>query len=116
MKQHTVEKDWGREVWFHNSKLYCYKHLHVRAGEYCSLHYHEDKSETFVIIKGIVELRVGDQIWTLHPEDSVTIHPYERHQFRGVVDSIIAEASTHHKETDSIRVTREWECKTECIV
>ena len=104
----TIEKTWGRETWFHNSQLYCYKHLFVRAGEHCSYHYHVDKSETFVVLEGGIELIVDGEAKTLTVGQDVTIHPYQKHQFRGVTDAVIAEASTHHKETDSIRVTREW--------
>lgn len=104
----VVEKSWGREHWFHNSQLYCYKHLFVRQGEYCSYHYHAEKSETFVVLVGEIELILQAELRVMKPGDSVTIHPYEKHQFRGVVDSVVAEASTHHKETDSVRVTRAW--------
>ena len=107
-----VAKAWGYEQWFHNSRLYCYKHLHIEQGKFCSLHYHEDKSETFVVLSGEVQIWVNGKLSRHVTGDSVTIHPYEAHQFRGVVDSVIAEASTHHKDSDSIRITREWQTES----
>jgi mannose-6-phosphate isomerase-like protein (cupin superfamily) len=100
-----VEKSWGRELWVHNSPMYCGKVLEVQPGKECSLHYHAQKHETFYVLEGIVLLWLGQYVqepyweetpggmvccppkvrgeWHLVEKGSVVeIQPYMVHRFR----------------------------------
>lgn len=99
----TVQKAWGKEVWFANSPLYCGKILYLNKGYVCSYHHHEEKNETFYLFSGIVAMIINDKKRILKEGDSVNLEPYDKHNFAGITDSIIIEVSTKHSEDDSIR-------------
>lgn len=90
-----------------------------------SLHWHQEKDETFIIIKGEVQLEVGGPcqlgLSKLFPKkktirlkvgDSYRLTPGTPHRFMSITNkSIILEVSTHHEDDDSvkIKVARELE-------
>ena len=53
-KPKEVEKCWGHEIWLANNKEndYCGKILFIKEGESTSMHYHENKHETFYVLSG----------------------------------------------------------------
>lgn len=117
-------KGWGLEIWYANSPDYCLKKLFVVAGKRCSVHYHEEKRETFVLQSGLIKL-----LWAPPEEFDIVDHSPDRffrharelmmtpgssfdipqrmlHQFIGLEDSWLIEASTQHKESDSYRLIK----------
>lgn len=100
----VVDKDWGKEIWVVN-KEYCGKILEVDKGGYCSIHYHKNKDETFLVIKGKVLMWVEGQSWVMEPGHSQYIPPNTKHRFTGLAKkSRIIEFSTHHEDSDSYRI------------
>jgi mannose-6-phosphate isomerase-like protein (cupin superfamily) len=109
-QQNFVKKGWGSERWLHNGS-YCGKVLTVKEGKKCSFHYHKIKDEVFYLDKGEIIVRYGhsDNIALaeeihLNEGESFHIPTGLRHQFEAVQDSIIVEFSTHHEDSDSIRI------------
>jgi mannose-6-phosphate isomerase-like protein (cupin superfamily) len=110
-----VDKDWGHEEWLVNEEKYCGKFLYLKKGKRCSLHYHQNKDETFYINKGkvLMEILIPNKIENkifYSPErrimkegDRQHITPGMQHRFSGLEDSVIIEFSTHHEDTDSYR-------------
>lgn len=103
-----VEKVWGSEEWVVNNDKYCMKHLTLKKGMRCSLHYHKEKDETFVIFSGLVYMEIEDERnaiegYTMMPGDRVRIKPNTAHRFSGLKNSLIIEVSTHHEDEDSYR-------------
>ena len=99
-----VPKIWGYEKWLENNDNYCCKILSLNKGFQCSLHYHKNKDETFLVTSGHVRLEAGGEISYLRAGSFVRIPPNTLHRFAGIQDSIIVEVSTHHEESDSYRV------------
>ena len=101
-----VNKDWGREIWLENTDLYCAKILELNPGWQCSLHYHLKKTETFLILDGIVnlEIDVDGAAMTLIPGQKFQINPNTAHRFKSVDGATILEISTHHDDADSYRL------------
>lgn len=104
-----VEKKWGVEIWYANTPLYCAKELVLEPGWACSLHKHEIKTETFVILTGHCTLEFGKQIRLMVPGDSQTIESGTYHRFSLTPEAKepcrILEVSTHHEDSDSYRLT-----------
>jgi mannose-6-phosphate isomerase-like protein (cupin superfamily) len=83
-----------------------------------SLHYHKEKDETFIIIKGEVQLEVGGpcqlgldklypkkKVYRLKVGESYRLEPHTVHRFTSISNnSIILEVSTHHDDEDSIKL------------
>jgi len=101
-----VPKVWGKEVWIVNCDKYCGKLLYLKAGAICSVHMHPIKQETFYTLDGQVALTVEGREHTLSTSSGPqTIHPGQKHFFRGITDATILEISTHHSEEDVVRYT-----------
>lgn len=110
---HFVPKGWGYERWIVNRDDYCGKLLFMNKGKKLSWHYHEKKTETFYINKGSVVIYYGysDDINScitqeLYTGDIFHVPVGLRHRLLALEDAEIMEFSTHHEDSDSIRVEK----------
>lgn len=102
-----VPKVWGKEVWLVNNDKYCAKLLHLDRGAEGSMHYHPVKQETFYCLEGQVALTIEDTDYMLGQfSRPKTIMPGQKHQIKGICDSVILEVSTHHDEKDVVRLSQ----------
>lgn len=105
-----VSKGWGGEHIVVNTPEYCGKRLLVLAGRRCSVHYHEQKTETFCVQSGRlqVDIREGDTIKAhfLEPGQVLHIPAGTIHQFMASRDTWLLEFSTHDDPADSIKLER----------
>ena len=99
----VVPKVWGREIWLVNEPEYCCKLLEINKGASGSLHYHSLKKETFILAQGKIKLEYGDKTVKLSV-GYITIPPELPHRFTGLKQSAILEISTHHDDTDVVRI------------
>lgn len=99
-----VPKLWGYEKWLENNEKYCCKILSLNKGYQCSLHYHKNKDETFLVTEGHIRLELGGEVIDMRPGSFVRVLPNMPHRFAGLENSLIIEISTHHEEDDSYRV------------
>jgi len=103
-----VDKPWGYEVRWATTSRYLGKVLHVNKGEALSLQYHEQKDETILLVKGVLDLELDDADGTLHKHrmkvgETAHITPGRRHRFTAVEDCDIFEVSTPDME-DVVRL------------
>ena len=110
-----VPKGWGYEKWIHNSDLYCGKILFFVKGKKCSWHYHEKKDEVFYVLSGkVVVLYSGENhgIDFINLANKIVLVKGEkwhvpngmRNRKIALEDSEILEISTHHEDSDSIKI------------
>jgi mannose-6-phosphate isomerase-like protein (cupin superfamily) len=114
----TVEKPWGREIWYADQAAYAGKVLEVKKGRRLSLQYHERKTETLFLLSGKVLLTLralaagetpapslvtpADQsVWL--PGRAVHIPARTIHRFEALEDSVLLEVSTPEL-TDVVRL------------
>lgn len=104
--KHSTPHKWGWEYWLVNNDLYCAKLLELVAPKIrSSLHYHEKKDETFIILDGKVVLEVHGENHLLATGDSIRLCPKVQHRFWSVSkNSLILEVSTHHDDDDTVRL------------
>ena len=114
--QELHRKNWGHERWIVNKPEYCGKILHFRESTQCSIHYHNEKDETFYLLSGKLKIRYSDQDFKresysdgveyriLYPGETFHVYPGLRHEIYAYEDSDLLEISTFHKEEDSIRL------------
>jgi mannose-6-phosphate isomerase len=103
-----IEKPWGWEKWIEVNQNYVVKELFMKAGNSCSLQYHEKKHETIYLISGTLKFYVGDDKTNLkeiilNPSDYYTIPPLLIHRMEAIIDSLYIESSTNHLD-DVIRI------------
>ena len=112
----TIKKSWGREELIYND-LYCCKLLvYSRPGIASSLHYHKQKTETFVVTSGLfmIEImpvsedggadRAEGKTEKYEPGDSITLPPLTAHRVRCIKPGVLVEASTHDSAEDCVRL------------
>lgn len=100
-----IEKPWGYELhWVPESAPYMGKVLHIDAGRRLSLQVHDEKSESWFILKGKAKVmwdnNKGELIETeLEEGKGYTTKVGQRHRLIGVTDCDILEVSTPEKGT-----------------
>jgi mannose-6-phosphate isomerase len=100
-----VEKPWGYELHFvPEGEEYMGKVEHIDAGKRMSLQIHDEKVETYLLIKGRAKLvwenNKGELIETeLEPFKGYTCEVGRKHRLCGISDCDIIEAATPEKGT-----------------
>jgi mannose-6-phosphate isomerase-like protein (cupin superfamily) len=111
--QKIVPKPWGHEVIFAPENLsYTGKIEVINAGKRTSLHYHEAKLETMVLVSGKAVLWLADdqgqiEKIEMEPQKGYTIPLKQVHRFEAIEDSMIIEASEPEKGT-TVRVEDDY--------
>ena len=95
-----IDKPWGYEELVEHNSSYVVKKLFMKKDHSCSIQYHELKTETIVVLKGRLNIYIGDTLETLEKKeynegDTVTIYPYTVHRMEGIEDCIYLETSTN---------------------
>lgn len=110
--RYVVPKGWGYELWIVNTE-YCGKKLYFAPGKRLSWHYHNVKDETFYVLRGRLNLyfSTGDDIsaaeqTVLNPGDVFHVPVGLRHRLHALEASEVFEFSTHHEDSDSIRIEK----------
>jgi len=108
-----VQKPWGYELWFAETKHYIGKILFVRAGSRLSLQYHISKDESIYLYKGRMEFWSGTSVNSLNKtilEEGEARHipPGLLHRFCALTDCFIFEVSTPHPD-DVVRVEDDYD-------
>jgi mannose-6-phosphate isomerase-like protein (cupin superfamily) len=106
-----VPKGWGWERWIWNDDRYCGKILHFLPGKKCSWHYHAIKDEVLYVSSGQIMMQYGEEddidkasVVILMTGDAFHVRTGLRHRMTAVGEAEIFEVSTHHEDSDSIRV------------
>lgn len=83
------------EFWIANEDRhgYCGKFLFVFDGQTCPYHHHVRKHETFFIVKGVVRMRVGDEVRQMREGDVLSMPPLMGHSFTGIGPALVLEVS-----------------------
>lgn len=104
-----VEKGWGREVHLVNFQ-YCAKYLDFNKGARFSFHFHLEKTETFFLLSGKVEVEginlATSERYTLimEPGEAIHVPAVSPHRITALEDSRILEVSTHDDSGDNYRI------------
>lgn len=115
-KPKKVEKDWGYEIWLANNeeKNYCGKILFIEKDRSTSMHYHEEKHETFYVLSGklMVKLQNTNEKYQIRTTSTICEQGQSMEMPRKQIHKLIAhgedltliETSTFHKDKDSLRL------------
>lgn len=95
-----AEKPWGYEELIECNDKYVVKKLFMKKDHACSIQYHELKTETILVVSGLLNIYIGNSLETLEkrlfrPGETVTIKPYTVHRMEAVDDCTYFETSTN---------------------
>ena len=84
------------EYWIANELEagYCGKYLFLFDRQQCPFHGHEQKHETFFVVKGKVKMVVGRKEQIMDQGDILAMPPGNVHSFTGIGNALILEIST----------------------
>lgn len=106
-----VKKGWGYEQWICNNDKYCGKFLIFDPNKKCSVHYHKIKDEVLYVDEGSITLIYywldSENKNNIELKKGMSFHIQTNcvHQMiAGVNGAKIIEFSTHHENSDSIRL------------
>ena len=91
------------EFWIANEEDagYCGKFLFVADGQTCPYHRHDNKHETFFVVKGQVRMVVDDDAKVLQEGDTLVMPPGQRHSFTGLGPALLLEVSMPSMRQDN---------------
>ncbi len=83
------------------NEKYCKKLIIMLAGQNNPEHFHKKKDESFIVIKGDLEVIVDSKIHNLSPGDILHIPIMSKHSFSTKNGAVFEEISTTHYKDDS---------------
>jgi quercetin dioxygenase-like cupin family protein len=107
-----IEKPWGHEIIWAETKDYVGKILFIKAGHRLSKQYHEVKEETVYVVSGcLYNYDENDEVNQFLPGQSFHVVPGQVHRFAaGDLDVELVEVSTPHLQ-DVIRISDDYKRK-----
>src|SRR5690242_12403287 len=104
----TVVKPWGKEEWIAHNEFYALKLITLNKGHRTSLHYHDEKRETYYVEHGKILSWLQSDKGTIDKKELgagsiVEIYPGKAHRVEALEDTLIIEVSTPHLD-DVVRV------------
>ncbi|HWP26655.1 MAG TPA: mannose-1-phosphate guanylyltransferase/mannose-6-phosphate isomerase [Xanthobacteraceae bacterium] len=110
-----VHRPWGSYQSLDEGNRYQVKRIVVKAGGRLSLQMHYHRAEHWVIVRGTARVTVGDQVKTLHENESIYIPIGSRHRLEnpGKIDLELIEVQTgsYLGEDDIIRIEDDYRRK-----
>lgn len=108
-----IEKPWGHEEIWAETRRYVGKYLHIKSGKRLSRQYHQKKEETIRVLEGelLLELGTSDNIIQKILKKGETYHvmPGTIHRFCATKeDVILVEVSTTELD-DVVRLVDDYE-------
>ena len=107
-KVKRVEKPWGHELWWAQTKAYVGKLIVVDKGHRLSLQYHDRKRETLFVLRGTLLLEHRGKKRRLTPGRAFDIEPKDVHRFSAPFGRVtLLEASTPQVK-DVVRLSDDY--------
>jgi mannose-1-phosphate guanylyltransferase/mannose-6-phosphate isomerase len=107
-----VHRPWGSYQSLDVGTRYQVKRIVVKAGGRLSLQMHHHRAEHWVVVRGTARVTVGDEIKTLHENESIYIPISSRHRLEnpGKIDLELIEVQTgsYLGEDDIVRIEDDY--------
>jgi len=106
----VINKPWGYEKIWAQTKDYVGKLLFIKVGHRLSKQYHEVKEETILVIKGTLCVYDGeDNVRHVFPGENFHVVPGQIHRFGAVYSNVeMIEVSTNHMD-DVVRLEDDYD-------
>jgi len=76
----TVYRPWGKYVNLEEGEGFKVKRIEVKPGKRLSLQKHFHRSEHWIVVSGIAEVQIGEEVFLLRPNESTYIPIGELHR------------------------------------
>lgn len=104
------KRPWGRFERFTLNQLCTVKLIYLDGDKRLSLQYHDKRSEFWKVVKGTINVQLGDGTRTLQEGESITIPKKAIHRLIGAgVDAVVLEISIgEFEESDIVRLEDDY--------
>ncbi|MBG89519.1 MAG: cupin [Verrucomicrobiales bacterium] len=102
-----IEKPWGHEIIWAKTDNYLGKVLFIEEGKKTSLQFHNEKSESIRVEKGVLLLTIGTKRFILRKEMSFDIPKKTIHRMQALTNCWVYEVSTNQID-DVVRIEDEY--------
>lgn len=104
-------KPWGKEELLEKNQFYALKKLYMKANHRCSLQQHLKKTETIVIVEGVLKLTLQDplQEHLLFVGDFFTIHPKRIHRMSALTQDVVYLETSTPELDDLVRIEDDYQ-------
>lgn len=108
-----TDKCWGKTREVVDSPFYSKHELQVVAGGYCSVHYHEERANRFIVMSGLVEVieMFGPSVKrtllgpdNTHDVASLVPHMFAVHKDGEMIEEYFADRGGEVRRNDIIRI------------
>ncbi len=107
-----VHRPWGNYQSLDSGARYQVKRIVVKRGGRLSLQYHNHRAEHWVVVRGTAKVTIGDQVKTLHENESIYIPLGTPHRLEnpGKIDLELIEVQTgsYLGEDDIVRIDDDY--------
>jgi mannose-1-phosphate guanylyltransferase/mannose-6-phosphate isomerase len=107
-----VHRPWGNYQSLDNGARYQVKRIVVKKGGRLSLQYHHHRAEHWIVVRGTARVTIGDEIKTLHENQSIYIPMGTPHRLEnpGMIDLELIEVQTgsYLGEDDIVRIEDDY--------
>jgi len=107
-----MHRPWGNYQSLDNGDRYQVKRIVVKKGGRLSLQYHNHRAEHWVVVRGTAKVTIGEQVKTLHENESIYIPIGTPHRLEnpGKIDLELIEVQTgsYLGEDDIIRIEDDY--------
>ena len=107
-----VHRPWGNYQALDNGDRYQVKRIVVKKGGRLSLQYHNHRAEHWVVVRGTARVTIGEQVTTLHENQSIYIPMGTSHRLEnpGKIDLELIEVQTgsYLGEDDIVRIEDDY--------
>ncbi len=105
----TSYRPWGSYEIIDSGQRHKVKRIVVHPGKKLSLQYHHKRSEHWVVVEGVAEVQVGEEIRILHENDSVYIPMLVKHRLNNIgevpLHLIEVQTGSYLGEDDIVRIS-----------
>ncbi len=102
-------RPWGSYQTIDEGEFHKVKRIIVKPSQKLSLQYHHKRAEHWVVVRGVAEVQVGEEVHILNENDSIYIHKLVKHRLCniGEIDLHLIEVQTgdYLGEDDIVRLT-----------
>ncbi|MFZ5693679.1 MAG: mannose-1-phosphate guanylyltransferase/mannose-6-phosphate isomerase [Pseudomonadota bacterium] len=107
-----VHRPWGNYQSLDNGARYQVKRIVVKKGGRLSLQFHHHRAEHWIVVRGTARVTIGDEIKTLHENQSIYIPMGTPHRLEnpGMIDLELIEVQTgsYLGEDDIVRIEDDY--------
>ncbi len=111
--KNTEIRPWGQFTNIYDKPYSKVKTIQVDPGQRLSLQSHKNRSETWIVIRGLANVQIDDEVFTLNVGESIQIPVGSKHRLQNAgsesLEIIEVQTGTYFGEDDIVRYEDDYQ-------